>query len=175
MQYAAAPNRTLAMEENLALAEHGGNITDETPPQDALRLKLVYGLFRPQPFLDTVDAVLDLYETLDCRYGTIRGDRCRISILLDIALFEPICWGEATEFPFAALMRTDIELDSRQRRSVPCFVRHAGMSPADNLFHRPGILLLYRQENRPRAEITESGWRKAIRRQRPLQCARACL
>ena len=174
MQYAIIRNRILAAEEYQALMQHGEDIPDQTPRAGDARLKLVYGTLKPQVGETPLQAMQDTRETLGCWYGAIRGGRCRLSTLLDIEFHEPLYRGLAVDIPFAALMRTDLQIGLPRQHAIPCFVRYQGMQPADNLLDRPGILCLCRQENRPRPAITEAGWREAIRPERPLQCARAC-
>ena len=175
MQYAVVQNRLLAADEYRALMTHGTNIFDRVPPDRDMSLKIVYGSLKPQVGETPLDAMDQTRETRDCWYGTVREDQCLLSTLLDIEFHKPLYRGLAVDIPFAALLRTGIEIGHQQKRSIPCFVRYEGMSAADNLLDRPAILCLYRQEGRPKGGVTDSGWRDAIRPQRLLQCARNCI
>ena len=174
MQYAIVKNRILAADEYAALMAHGADIAERKIPDSEMSLKLVYGSLKPQVGHSPEEAVEETLRTLGTRYGTITGRDCIACTLVDIEFMEPITRGRAVDVPFSALIETDIEIVEKRKTSTPLFVLYKGMGPAVSLLNRPGVLCVYRQEKHPKAEVTRSCWRDAIRPERPLQCARAC-
>ena len=174
MQFAIVQDRILAAQEYAALMNHGTDISDRTIPESEMSLKLVYGSLKPQVGINAEEALKETMDTLGCLYGTIQGKECIPSILVDIEFQESFVRGRAVDVPFSALIRTTLEVGMKKKSSIPMFILYQDISSATSLLNRLGVLCVYRQENRPKAEITESGWRDAIRPERPLQCARNC-
>ena len=178
MQYAVIQgSHIMSGGEYQALMAHGEDIVDHRPCDDEMALLLVYGSFKPQVGETPLAAMNQTREVLDTYYGTIQGDQCLLSTLLDIVFYEPLYRGLAVDIPFAALMRTALDINFHNTRSIPCFIRYRDMSPATNILNRPGLLCVYRSEGgvKRQALVSESAWREAIAPKRPLQCARYCV
>ncbi|MYB35074.1 MAG: hypothetical protein F4X92_08150 [Gammaproteobacteria bacterium] len=174
MQYAIIQNRVLSAEEYTALMTHGEHIADRTPEAGGMSLQLVYGALRPQFGETPMDAMAETRRTCGCWYGTIDGERCVLSTLVDIEFHDPLFRGHAVDVPFSALLHTDLDIGARRNRSIPLFVRYEGLSPAQNLLDRPAILCVCRSERRMRTPLAESGWRNAIDSGRAAESARQC-
>ena len=174
MQYVIIQDRVLSTEEYSFLMTHGEGIADRVPNENELSLRLVYGALKPQVGEIPLEAIKDTQETLGCWYGAIIENQCVLSTLVDIELREPLYHGYAVDIPFAALLRTSLEVNHCRGRSTPVFVRYEGMTPAENLLNRPAVLCLHRCEGRLKEPLTESGWRDSMSPERAARSARLC-
>lgn len=174
MQYAIIQNRVLSAAEYTSLMTHGEGIADWIPMEDDVSLQLVYGALKPQEGEIPLDAMKATRETLGCWYGAIIDDRCVLSTLLDIEFQEPLYRGYAVDIPFAALLRTGLEIARSRGKSTPVFVRYEGMTPAENLLNRPAVLCVHQCEGRLKGPLSESGWRDSMDIERSIYGARLC-
>lgn len=162
--------------EHIALTTHCDSLQDIEEDEDSMPLKLVYGSYKPQHRLrDDVSASLEnLMGSKGYQLGHVKGEQCRAIEMCDIEAFEPIQRGKAVDIPFAALIRTHIEIPDGSTQAVTGFLRYLSqMNPATNILNRPGLFAFKAQDRRVKVEaLTAENWRQYIDQPRAIRAAR---
>jgi hypothetical protein len=177
MQYALFPINEdrkmvlLDINEYAALDEHHDTIQDLEEDETTMALKIVYGSYKPLPGVDAEKAVSDITEIKGYELGHIDDKTCRAIEFCDFHSYDPIYRGKALDIPFAALIRTHIEIPSGKTQAVTAFVRYkTQMSPATNILNRPGLFAIKAQEKRV-TDIDQQNWHTHIDEERMLRSA----
>lgn len=159
--------------EYFALKNHGDQIADVAEDEDSMPLKIVYGSYKPQRGCDEDTAVMDMAKIKGYALGHVVDSACRAIELCDFIAYAPLRRGQAVDIPFAALVRTHVELPSGDAQAVTAFARYgAQMTPGTNILNRPGLFALKAQERRIRTEVSRENWRGFADEQRALRAAR---
>lgn len=177
MQYALFPinkDRKMVMldiNEYAALDAHHDNIEDIVEDETTMELKIVYGSYKPSPGMDADSAVIDITEMKGYELGHIDDKTCRAIEFCDFQAYAPIYRGKALDIPFAALIRTHVEIPSGKTQAVTAFIRYkTQMSPATNILNRPGLFAIKAQEKRG-TSFDQQNWRTYIDEERMHRCA----
>jgi len=179
MQFALFPMRDamllLDIHEHVALTTHGDSLQDVDEDEETMLLKLVYGSYKPQPALrdDAQASLASMMELKGYALGHVKGQRCRAIELCDIEAYEPIRRGKALDIPFAALIRTHIEMPKGTGQAVTGFARYLSqMTPATNILNRPGLFAFKAQDRRVKVDaLTAERWREFIDQSRAVRAA----
>jgi hypothetical protein len=153
-------------------------IQDVDEPEESMPLKIVYGSYKPQPEHRDVDVIrTHMEQSRGFRLGHVMADGCRAIELCDFFAFEPLRRGLALDVPFAALIRTHVEMPTGDRQAVTAFLRYAEqMTPATNILNRPGVFALKAQERRPNgATVTRQNWCEFVDENRAVHAAQSAL
>ena len=163
------------------------DMPDRIPAPEKMELKIVYGGFMPHRIQVIPEvATKRILDSLGCWFAAVPHSEYRhygehgrwpddmhvnLSLLVDIEFLSLRRTAGSGYYPFAALLWTTLPFDSRARYSTDLYLRYKWMNAFENVSNCPGHLSILRQENRPRAEISEKAWRNAVRWERPHQCA----
>ena len=152
-----------------ALVTQQPAVKDEEPDETALRWKVAYGRFFPNPDEDAADAARQIAELNGSAFGCFfPGPVCRWSEMRDIEFIgEPIA-GRPGGFAIAVLLGT-LEEIPRRGQALCFFPRYTNLDPLTNIVNRPGILAI-RGLAHDGAEPPED-WRKLIDRRRAARIA----
>lgn len=163
----------LDIREHVALLENCDAIADMEEDEDSMPLKIVYGSYKPQRGYDADAAVMSMAELKGYALGHVMGKTCRAVEFCDFVAYAPLLRGHAIDIPFAALIRTHVEMPSADRQAVTAFVRYfSQMTPATNILNRPGLFAFKAQEQRVRGELNRENWRTFVDEARALRSAR---
>ena len=103
-------------------------------------------------------------------------DLIREGFLSDFVAYAPLKRGYALDIPFAALIRTHVEMPSADRQAVTAFARYSGqMTPGTNILNRTGLFAFKAQERRLRGEVSRENWRTFADEKRALRAAQIAI
>lgn len=176
MQYALfkVGDRMLLLDvnEHFALMDNCDSIADVEEDEDSMPLKIVYGSYKPQRGHDADGAVKSMAEIKGYALGHVMGKTCRAIEFCDFLAYGPLHRGHALDIPFAALIRTHVEMPSGDRQAVTAFARYSSqMTPGTNILNRPGLFAFKAQERRVRGEVSRENWRSFIDEDRASRAA----
>jgi len=157
---------------------HRENEVSVVPLSDDVQdLKVVYGVFMPQPDSEKEEVVKQITESVGYIISNIELEEetcCIIDMeLVDIELYEQ--YGEGTYnpkgqyIPFAALIRTGREIPKLKQRAITAFLRYANMGPLTNTLNRFGIFSIRDEERRIKKEVTVEKWKEFIDEERVMK------
>ncbi len=162
----------LDIHEHVALMDNCDSIADVSEDEDSMPLKIVYGSYKPQRGFDADAAVMSMAEIKGYALGHVMDKTCRAVELCDFVAYAPLLRGHAIDIPFAALVRTHVDMPTADRQAVTAFVRYfSDMTPATNILNRPGVFAFKAQERRVRDEVTQANWRTFIDEKRAVDAA----
>lgn len=178
MQYMLLPDKNnhffLAdCKEFIALNE---GVTDT--PQQADTLRLVYGVYKPQPNHQYERSEIQQHVNEAVGQWLIHIDnKTIVNIHLEALV---ISQSEQTqEVPFAALLRTpsSFVIDNQSHRAYSAYVRADGEDPISTLIHRKGLFAFVSEESvnedvRLNYPLTHNNWRKQVNHLRLLREAK---
>lgn len=135
--------------------------------------KVVYGSYKSQPGFSADVAITNIGLSTGYALGHVKDKECRALELCDVITFTPLQRGKALDIPFAALIRTHIDMPSGDTQAVTAFLRYATqMTPATNILNRPGLFAIKAQERRIRVPVTHENWRGFVDEARVDRAAR---
>ena len=146
-----------------------GAIVEQAEPDEAeFPFHICYGCYMPQPGIEAPQALEDLKGSCDHWLGYIQKDMCHIIGFHEVEPMEVQRRGRSIVIPFAALVQAHdpvIEQIGHKTsvQAVTGFLRYAGMSPADNILNRRGIIALKGIERRIKdGQVSPTDWREHI-------------
>lgn len=141
--------------------------------------KLVYGSYKPQYGLrDDAEASLkSMMGSKGFLLGHVKDGVCHGIGLTDLEAFEPLGTNPVLGIPFAALVRTHIDMPSGTAQAVTGFLRYEKqMTLADNLLNRHGVFAFKAQDRRVKPEaLTVENWRQHIDKARAMRAAKSAV
>ena len=180
MQYAVielaeSARRLIDIHEYQALQAHLDKIKDVEEDEASMTIKIVYGAYKVQPGHNgnATAALEEMGRSKGFRLGHVKGDACRAIELCDFVAYDPLVQGHALSIPFAALVRTHVEMPTSGKQAVTAFLRYLDqMTPADNVLNRPGLFAMKTQERRIHgAPITRENWMQFADEERAIRAA----
>ena len=137
---------------------------------DVQELKVVYGVFMPQPDSEIEEVVTQVKESIGYVISNIEltEDECSIveMELVDIQLYEQYGEGiynaRGQDIPFAALIRTEREIPKLKQPAISAFLRYDNMGALTNVLNRFGIFSIRDEERKIKEEVTVEGWKEFI-------------
>lgn len=166
--------------EMAAIDTYIDGIREEGRPDESRNPYYVcYGSYLPQHGTSEAKAKADFKAAFDHWIGSVKANVCHLIALHDGEMLQIEHFGRAIRIPFAALIQAHEVViarvgDRNAKHAVTGFLRYADMSPATNIFNRPGVIALKGIERRTKSlPVDPVTWRKHIDRTRALRIARS--
>jgi hypothetical protein len=184
MQYAlidvsAGQSRIIDAHEYKSLTTHGDDIKDMEEDEDSMSYKIVYGSYKTQPEHrgDALTIALHMEECKGYGLGHVTGDVCRSIELCDLVIYPPF-ERRSLDLPFAALIRTHVDLQVGTTQAITAFLRYAQqMTPGTNILNRNGLFAMKSQERRlPKGvSVSPENWLQFVDKDRALRAAQKAI
>lgn len=154
------------------------------PPasDDNIPLKLVYGVYMPQPDLSKSQIRQDIRMAVNKWLVCVHGGACNYCGIEDIELLDVTIMSQCGHCPkphatsnvaFAALMKipSEIVLGNGKTQARSVFVKYNNLDIPTNILNRKGLFALVCEEKRVRTELSIENWRGFIDYKRAVRYA----
>ena len=146
---------------------------EDTPDNNDLQYKIVYGVYIPQNSFSRNDVKHHIEKSINVWLCHFKKDHCVSMIIEDIIIHNQLflkSYGRrlntTNEVAFSALVKMppDIKIGSHKTQAVTAFVRyHKAMNPISNLLNRLGIFAFKSEETCiNNQQLTKQNWKDFI-------------